>query len=347
MIKKQISTMLVCLLVLSVAACSAVCAAKKVAPKKTPAKAASTHHETVGTEQLKGEYGELGHTYTMGKTQPWNICLKSAEYTIEGVNFGESTVWPKQEEKLLLLHFTVHNPQKGLALMRQDVFKITAIDSNGKNRDRETYLGSEDKQQVVAQDFKPAQKMDIYAVIRVPNEAEIPKLMLTSYDNFVIRYDLRTKIKGLSAPYADPSDPTGEKALAVIPAKMGEYYPDGVYAIKLESISYTTDPIDNNKPGDGQFIIATISVKALTKNKPILRQDMFDLKVLDSDGSDVKFTGMLVKASSDKKVAQELDFDQEVRCRLVFKADKGVTAKSFRIAANCNGKGKAYLYTLE
>lgn len=350
MTKRYTSTPLVCLLVLTVAAGSAM-AAKKVAPKKAPPKKApvsTTHHETTGTEQLKGEYGELGHTYTLGKVRPWNINLKSAEYTIDPVFFGDRAVWPKEDEKLLVLHFNVHNPQKGLALMRHDMLRVTAIDSNDKNIEKENFLANEDKRQSIAQEFKPAQKMDVYTVIRVPDDAVIPKLMVTSpSDKLVIRYDLRDKIKGLPASYADPSDPTGRKALSVIPAKMGEYYPSGVFAIKLESVSYSSDPINNRKPGKGQFMVAIMSVKALTQSKPILRHDMFEFKVLDSDGGEIRFANQLLKVSSDSAIAQELDSGQEVRFRLVFAADQGVTAKTFRVAARCQGKGKAYLYTIE
>jgi hypothetical protein len=334
------------LFALLVLALSIECAFAAKTPPKKPT--SGTHHETLGTQQLKGEFGKIGDTYTLGKAHPWNICLKSAEYTIDPVNCGNRTVWPTEDEKLLLLHFTVHNPQKGLALMRHDMIGITAIDSNDKNWNKENCLASEEKHQEVAQDFKPAQKMDVYSVVRVPNAGAIPKLMLTSFsDHLVIRYDLRGKVKGLPAPYADPSDSSGATVPSVIPARMGEYYPSGVFALKLESISYTTDPVDNKKPGSGQFMIATMSVKALTDSKPLLRHDMFEFKVLDSDGSDIDYSFVLLKASSDSKIAQELDFGQEVRCRFIFKADKGVTAKSFRIAAKCQGRGKPYLYAIE
>ena len=335
------------LLALLILALTMGCAfAAKPKPKKPKS---STHHETVGTQQLKGEYGKIGDTYTLGKTHPWNICLKSAEYTIDPVCFGDRTVWPTEDEKLLLLHFTVHNPQKSLALMRHDMINITAIDSNDKNWNKENCLASEEKHQEVAQDFKPAQKMDVYAVVRVPNAGEIPKLMLTNFfdKDSVIRYDLRGKVKGLPTAYADPSDSSGATVPSVIQAKMGEYYPSGVFALKLEGISYTTDPIDDNKPGKGQYMIATMSVKALAYSKPLLRHDMFEFKVLDSDGSDIKYSFILLKASSDSRIAQELDFGQEVRCRFIFKADKGVTAKTLKFAARCQGKGKSYLYTAE
>lgn len=321
--------------------------AAKAPPKKKST--ASTHHETVGTQQLKGEYGKIGDTYTLGKIKPWNISLKSAEYTIDPVHFGDRTVWPTEDEKLLLLHFTVHNPQKSLALMRRDMINVTAIDSNDKNWNKENCLASEEKQQEVAQDFKPAQKMAVYAVVRVPNAGEIPKLMLTNFfdKDRVIRYDLRGKVKGLPAAYADPSDSTGATVPSVIPAKMGEYYPSGPFALKLEDISYVAGPIGDNKPGKGQFMVATMSVKSLSRSKALFRHDMFAFKVLDNDGSNIDYAYILLKASSDSKISQELDFGQEVRCRFLFKADKGVTAKSFRFASTCQGKGKSFEYTAQ
>ena len=51
-------------------------AAKKPAPKKAGGPV------VLGTTQLPGEFGKLGTTYTIGKRNPINFTLKSADYSV-------------------------------------------------------------------------------------------------------------------------------------------------------------------------------------------------------------------------------------------------------------------------
>ena len=128
-----ISVLILCIFAAFVGSNDAAARKKPVAKKPVAKKTLSTHHETTGTEQLKGEYGLIGHTYTLGKTNPWNITLKSAEYSVSIVRSGDQAICPNREQKLLILHLTMHNPQKSLALLRFDTIHFTAVDANDKN----------------------------------------------------------------------------------------------------------------------------------------------------------------------------------------------------------------------
>ena len=65
-----------------------------------------------GTTQLRGDTAQFGTTFTVGKQHPINFTLRSAEFTVERVNHGVRHVAPAADEKLLVLHFTLHNPRQ-------------------------------------------------------------------------------------------------------------------------------------------------------------------------------------------------------------------------------------------
>lgn len=310
----------------------ALAATKKAPPKKAPAKkpaAQSTHHETVGTQQLKGEYGKFGDTYTLGKENPWNMRLNSAEYSADTIAVGDTIIYPKPDEKLLVLHYTIHNPQKSEALMRFDTLAITAVDAKDKNWEFRGDVGNETTKQAVGQQFKPAQKMDVYAVIAVPAEGEVPKIMFKSIDQLVIRYDLRGKVKGLPAPYADPSDPTGATARKVTPAEFGVFYPLGQLALKIEGTSFSDTAIGEMEIEEGGclFIIAA-TAKNLDKAPTLLRFDSFNVKLKDVDGTEIQSRQDTYRASSDKAFGGDLEPGQELKFRLIMSIEKGIEPKT-------------------
>lgn len=316
-------------------------------PKKLVAKKPlSTHHETTGTEQLKGEYGLIGHTYTLGKINPWNISLVSAEYSVNTVRSGEKAICPNREQKLLILHLTIHNPQKSLALMRFDTIHFTAVDANDKNWEGVGSMNNESTLENVNQQFKPAQKMEVYTAIVVPAGGEIPKLILTAGDKTVIRYDLRGQVKPLSEPIADPNDKTGATALADVTAKIGAFYPASMYNICVDQIGFSDGPVDGKSAGSGgRFLIANVSVKYINTFGSTLRFDTFIMKGVDADGNDIKGGNSLLSLSSDNHVETKIEPGKEAKFRVYIKINKGVTPKSFVITGNNNGR--SYIYNVE
>ena len=349
--KRYASSFLLAMLIFALAAGSAVAVkkppVKKVAVKKVAVKkpVTTTHHETLGTQQLKGEYGQIGHTYTLGKSYPWNVTLKSAEYTVDTIRFGGRILYPARDKKFLVLHYTVHNPQKSQALMRFDTFHVTAVDANDKNWEGVGELGSEETGDRIEQQFKPAQKMDVYTAVLVPAAGEIPKIIIKASDNLVIRYNLLGKAKPLPEPYADTNDKTGATAFTMVPAKPGVFFPVGQYAIKLDGISYTDQAVGNYRLSNGgRFLVVNMTAKGLDTVRPVLRFDTFRVKLLDTDGTEVDWKGDLFKASSDGTIEMNLEQDQEVKFRLLFSVDKGVTPKTLAIS---QGQSRVYQFEVQ
>jgi len=337
--------LVIAILVLCLAGGSAMAAKAKPKPKPKP-KAPTTHHETMGTEQLKGEYGEIGHTYTLGKASPWNFRLNSVEYSVDTIKLGDRIVYPNSKQKLLVLRYTVHNPQKSEAQMRFDTIRFTAVDANDQNCEYAGAIATDDgKFNTVDMQMKPAQKKDILTVIVLPAEGQVPKLMVTNYDeDGVIRYDLRGKIKPLAAPFADPKDEKGCTAVETVPAQFGTAYPLGLCSLKVEEISYRDTAIkDEEPPEGGKFLIATCTAKCLNTYDVTFRFDTFIFKVKDADGVPIDCCGNMIRASSDADLDMSLKPDQEMRFRTYIPIEKGVTPKTLTVSEE---EGRAFEYQL-
>ena len=340
-------SILVSAVVIALATGSACAAKKKVTKPSKP----TTHHETVGTEQLKGEYGEIGHTYTLGKSSPWNICLKSAEYSVDTLPVGDRIYYPNADQKLLVLHFKVHNPQKTEALMRYDTFSITAVDSHNNNWESVDDVGAEATKNRVDVEMKPAQKLDFYTAILVPAAGDIPKIIVKGSDELVIRYNLIGKVKGLSAPYADSNDKASASALKTVPSSVGAYFPTGQLAVKIDEMGYSNEKFDEDEDegegtgDDSRCYVIKLTAKNLDKSKVLMRYDTLIVNLKDSDGSDIDWNGRMLKASSNKDLDTEIDPGQEVKFRYYFKIDSGVEPKNLLLSASDDGR--VYCYSVK
>ena len=335
------STSAVVLAIVLCAGTAAVAAKAKTKPK--PA-AKTTNHATTGTQQLKGEYADIGSTYTLGKESPWNITLKSAEYSVDPVVIGENIYYPKADEKLLVLHFSLHNPQKQEAFARYDTFGITAVDAKNENHECINDVGVESTKSSFSMTMKPAQKVDIYTAVVVPAEGEVPKLIIKSADELVLRYDLKGKLKGLPAPFADPKDATGATALAKVSAKTGTFYSLGEFSLKLEGIAYSEKPIKDLDLDEGnQYVIASAVVRNDAPTKQFFRFDTLLPVLTDADGVEATWTQHVLASSRDADFSMDMDPAKEMKVRFVFQAPKDMSLKTLSISKE---EGRVYEFDL-
>jgi hypothetical protein len=141
------------------------------------------------------------------------------------VNIDTSVYAPSAEEKLLVLRYTIHNPNKTERRYYWSTVGFTAVDAMNQNREFVQNAGSRETGEALNVNLKPAQKVEAYTVIKVPAKGVVPKLIVKPESGGVIRYDLRGVAKPLTAPFADPADKTGATALKEIPGQNGQYYP--------------------------------------------------------------------------------------------------------------------------
>lgn len=321
------TAMLTALLCLSVTAMAA-----KPKPKAKPAP--TTNHATLGTTQLKGEYADLGSTYTLGKASPMNITLKSAEYSVDTLVIGDYAYYPKADEKLLVLHFNFHNPQHQEAFARYDTFSITAVDSKNENHEHIQDAGVENSSTKgsFSMTMKPAQKVDVVTAIVVPAKDEVPKVIIKSSDDLVLRYDLKGKVKALPAPYADPADTTGASALSNVAAKIGTVYPLGEFSMKVDGTSFRDNPLSGAEMGEGNhYLVLNVTIKNIAPTQQFLRGDQFQLSIVDADGAKTQPQWDMYLGSRDVAFSDNVQPGQEMRGRYIFEVPKDLAMKTLTI----------------
>jgi hypothetical protein len=285
-----------------------------------------------GTSQLAGEWGEFGKSYTIGKSSPMNFTLRSAEFTCGRLRFSDAVHYPKANEKLLVLHYTLQNPQSSERGVSWSTFDFTAVDATDTNREYLQEVGIESNQSRLDVYLKPAQKIEVYTAIRVPAKGEVPKLIVKTGDGLVARYDLRGKVKPLAAPFADPSDASGFSAYSEVPAQMGTYYPTGVFDIKLDGAAYTHDTLYEHEPSEGaRFLLLNATIKNQAAGEKNVGWSTFTPKLRTQDGENVDWNQDLLHGTRNELLDANLDPGQEARARYFFDIRGDTAAKTLSI----------------
>lgn len=305
-------------------------AAKKLVIAPAPATPPATNLANWGVPQLPGENGQFGAVYKMGKEgQMYYFRLNSAEYTTSQVTIGDRLFWPKADEKLLLLRFSVQNPNKVDTFVRYDFMKMMVVDAMNVNHEGTNGWGDAENKQDVAITLKPSQRIDCYTFIRVPAKGIIPKLIVQK-DPSLLRYDLHDVVKTLEAPVVDPNDAAKATALEEVPALTGVSYPCGAFNITVQKFETVKDALVSAPKNGGTFLVATLLIKNMDPKDRLLRADFLKPELLSADGEVLRYGGMLF-ATANRPVAQDLKAGQEMAVRLFFEVPKGVTPKTVTI----------------
>jgi hypothetical protein len=314
----------------------------------TTGDAAASTPAQAGT-QLAGGQGQIGKMYSFGKDNPMNFTLKSAEFSVLRFTL-QDLIAPKFNQKLLVLRFTVQNPNKSDLNVYYGSLDFTAVDNKDQNVKFDNYWSRDGETTKLDIKLKPAQKIEVIAVVAVPANAKIPKLIVQrggETTSPVVRYDLSGKIKPLVAPFADPSDTTGSTALEVIAAKAETYYPMGAMDVKLEGTTFGNEKIDGTTPSEGKrFLLATFSVKNAVGQNVNVSYSRFVIELTDIEGSTKKFNGYIINPSRDEKLDVDLKPGSETKFRAYFELPKEVAGKTLSIQENGNS-GLSRVYTFD
>lgn len=316
--------------------------AAKAKPKP---KAKPVQHVVQGTTQLKGEYADFGTTYTIGKSNPINITINSAEYSIEAAKVGEEHYVPSADEKVLVLHMTLHNPQKSERFVRWDVLSFTVVDPQDQNHDGLRAMGMEKDKSATNMSLKPAQKIDVFGVMLVPSNGEMPKLIVKSDDDLVLRYNLKGKVKGFQPPFADPADKTGSTPLSKISIPMGTYAPLGYFKVKVNSVEYSPESkIGEFEASEGnKIVIVQMDVNNVAPNERFLRWDTITGKIIDVDGMEVSDCRDMFTKSRDASVATNLQSGQELMTRCIYQVPDDAKIKDLTLLID---NGRTFVFDL-
>lgn len=315
-------------------------AARKAAPKRPPVR---------GTTQFSGDQARLGQTYTLGKEWPMNIAVNSLRYSVERLAIGERVYVPKADEKLLIIEYKFHNPVKREQLVRSDSVRFFAVDAKDQNRNYAGIVGDLKTREPVGISLKPGQATFLFTYIVVPADLGIPKLVIQSRDNLVLRYDVRGKIKGLQAPFADPKDTTGAAALATVPAQLNTPLQIGcateyTWDVSVEQVAFVEGALGTvAKPEkDKRLLVMTAQVTNCNPRPSLLRGDTLNPVVITEDGEQIGRGYAMLAASGDRTIGPTLDKAGSVRMRQYFQVPKDAKLKTLLLRLNPEGRAYAF-----
>ncbi|MFD1732267.1 hypothetical protein ACFSC4_16195 [Deinococcus malanensis] len=176
---------------------------------------------------------------------------------------GDSVYSPKADQKLLILHYTVHNPQKREVRYHWSDLSFTAVDAQDRNHNFVQAVARDGTRDALTMRLKPAQKVDVVTAVLVPAAGPVPKLIVSRESGApVLRYDLRGKVTALPAPFADPADPYGASARAQVSAHAATFLPMGWLDIRLDEVKFTTEPLNGQAPATGKrYLTAVFTLK--------------------------------------------------------------------------------------
>jgi hypothetical protein len=307
-------------------------AIKPVPAKTAPAK--PTGPVVLGTTQLPGDFGKIGTTYTIGTRDPINFTLRSVEYSVERFVVGSNTYVPRANQKVMLLHYTVHNPNPRELSYYGSAIRFTAVDARDENQQAVDVVVREGENEPLSMNLKPAQKIDVVAAIMVPAKGPVPKLIVERERNApVIRYDLRGKATGLKAPYADPADQSGETALEEVIVPAGATVALNAFDIRLEQVTALEHKKLSRKelPKGKQFVAATFTLKNRTARNERYYWADFKPEVTTASGEAIPYNQELLYSDRDETAFGELRPGQEIRLRFFAAVPVGATGLKMRM----------------
>lgn len=287
--------------------------------KKTPVKPKPKPGQTrptLGTVQLPGDNGQVNTAYSMGnKGDELNFTLDTAEFA-DRAQFADGTTFPTADQKLLLLTFTVQNPQKRDMYLTWNTFKFTVVSPEDQNQEFGGYLYHPTQRTRYESTLKPAQKVKATIAIPIHAVGPVNKLMVRRGKAPILRYDLRGKVKPLTGPFAtnEGIDIAKEGAGALnTPVALGQL--DWTF----ESVEAVDGPIGNYKAREGEKVYI---VTATAKNSGLMKFNVtwntLRPTMKDADGEPFEWKQDFVGMNSNKTISTELEPNDSIRAKFVF-----------------------------
>jgi len=318
-------------------------------------------NQSKGQKQIAGGDAEFGAVYSL--KDGFNFEVLSARYTVEPIP-AHDTRTALADKKLVVLDVAIKNAGPSDSYYNADAY-ITLVDAQGElypNSIADMVLASTSDKEAgwtlrPGQGLGQPERHDLlrYSMV-IPAKARIVKIMVNqgrlNSSEKVLRYfvagateaeagkvgDPKNVIAPLPENVRDPSDPSGATALGSGKGTAGVFLPTGFFALRLDGLSYTSDPTrDQGAPEEGKkYAVATVTVKGLTPAP----QAMPDFTgggpspcvLIDSDGETDKCVGFM-KAKSSETPEHDFKQGEEYTFRIVFPLAKDATAKTLVLSA--------------
>lgn len=269
---------------------------------------------------------QIGQKYRVGNENPVNLTVNRMEYTVNRVKAGNAYSRPAADEKFLVLHYTIQNPQKEDINVGRVSIDWKATDINEVNKNQENVC-VEETGRILDQSLSPGQSINCYTYFLMP--ADGPSVLLTgaSHDDMktIARYRLNGKVEPLSELYRNTQDPSGATPLSSVSAELGTVMQVGDYDMKVEKVETITQPmLDWEQQKDTVYMLATIECKSFAEQA--FSVPVNNIVLEDTDGQTYDRLGIL-SASSIREIDPKPEPGTTIKFRLAFRVPKGVRIK--------------------
>lgn len=339
---------LVILIILAAVSITLAAPAKKAPVKKAPVKkAVAKSQSTAGFQAAKplpGQWIEFGKPFYLGNDLPVVFTMESAEFTCDRVYFSNTILTPNNDEKMLLLKFSLQNPGRSVMTVNWATCNFTTVDSSDTNREGTGYIGLQKNSEKMDMVLNPAQKIECYTVLMLPNDTMAPKLIVKpSGEGLVLRYDLHGKVKGLTAPYADPKDATGATSVAEVPAEKDKLYPGTNFDFAYNGISFKSGKYAGSDPGeDYGWVVLSATIKNKAKDKLYVNWATITPALRGRSGSISFSNGVFASADGEGGFDTNLEPEQSAEVQFCFPVKNGAELKQFVLQEGENGRRFAW-----
>lgn len=298
--------------------------------------------------------GKLGTLYTIRNEHPLLINMEKLGYTTAQVVMGDRYYVPTGEEKMMMLHFSIKNPNNENVNVRWDSLKFIAIDAAENNYEGAGDWGNALDSKIIDTEMLPGQKLECIAVIKLKAKGPAVKLLVIPPDNsptlgFPLLDDKGAvnpvnPVTALSAPIADPKDKTGTTALTIVPGQFNAAYPYKLFEVTVEKCEYSTATLERAplRSGDS-YLVYTLLIKNKVSRDANIRFDTFNAILSGLEGEEFPLGGELLAPTSNRKIDVVVKPGVETRVRMYFKVAKGTTPKVLTLQED---DSRSYTFTV-
>lgn len=313
--------------------------------------------ERIPTTKHKGDSpagpAHIGDTVTID-TQPGSLKLTvdKLEFAAGRVMLGDThSELPTESEKLLIVHYTLENPNASAVPVSGKTVRFTALDEFRKPHEDVPLTATEDGDSLDGP-LAPGAKVDAIKVIHVPGHGPLAALLVDPglADATPLHVEVTGQIAKLPAPYADPQDPTGYTVLPTIAAKMGDSYPVGDCDLTLEKAEYSDDSLLNysgETPPDSEHVYAVFTFDVVCRNPSgeSFGLESFNPELTTADGVQTDpANAPLLNGTLDLALDPELPFDDDRHFRVYFVISTHAAMGSLTVRSGEHGH--SYVYDL-
>lgn len=275
---------------------------------------------TKGTAQLPGDNGKLGVTYQLGdKDRELHFTLESAQLA-PFYKTPELQVVAKADQRLLVLTFTVQNPQKATDMtVNSSAFTFTIVSPDDKNFLASGPLYQPEKSTSYETALKPAQKVRLQVVVPIYATGAIRKLIVQRGAGAVLRYDLSEQVGKMKTSFS----PDGLELLSEIKAEFGKPFDVSGLEAEVQEVMIHEKPVGRYQPYQ-DFRIFTVQLKLtnLLARPQQLNWNTLKPTLTDENGEKLAWQTDYLSMGTKTSLNQEVPPGESVRGLLVFKALK-------------------------